>query len=173
MFGLTEQEISLYKDLTQDFAVRDVSPMILSKAGFITPILEDEEGEEVPDTEYANQLLADIETIITLTATHMSYDYAFLQAESDKSEEEIINDLHDKYDASLVTQFIKYSITFTTDVINRILGEIILELPYLYMSVIEDESFDEDAFLEEKMKAYDKYLNDNFTAWDEKDDDSW
>lgn len=170
MFGLTEKEMNLYKDLAQDFAVRDVTPIIISKAKVMTPLVQKGDNS-VPDMEYVKLILHDIETIITITAAHMAYDYAYLQAESDKKEEEIIKHLHEKYDNYLFTQFIRYGLAHTLDVISEIIGEIILELPYLYISVIEDENFDEDTFLEEKMDAYERYLEENFPDYEEEEEE--
>lgn len=163
MFGLTEEEMNLYRDLAQDFAVMDVTPKIKKEAQFITPVVI-QDNEHVPDLVFLRQLLTDLETIITLTTTNMAYEYAHLQCETELSENEIIQRLHNKYEDYLIKNFIKYGIAFTEDVITEIVGEIILELPYLYISVIQDESFDEDEFLENKLAAYNDYLNENFSG---------
>lgn len=165
MFGLSEQEMDLYRDLAQDFAVKDVAPQVVGNAKFMTPLIR--QGEEVvPNRAFIAQLVTDIETIITLTASHMAYEYAFLACESDMSEEEIIKHLHSKYDTYVIQQYIKYGIAATEDVVTEIVGNIILELPYLYGSVIEDDNFDEDEFLEERLAAYNNYLNENFSDRD-------
>lgn len=170
MFGLTEQEMDLYRDLAQDFAVTDVAPKMVNRSQFMTPVYL-KEDKYVPDTFFLRQLLTDIETIVVLTASHMAYDYAHLQCESEMKENEIIKHLHKKFDDYITSQFIKYAIAFTEDVTTEIVGEIILELPYLYVSVIQDDEFDEDEFLEEKLAAYNDYLNENFSDTDEDDDD--
>lgn len=177
MFGLTQQEMDLYNFLVQDFAIRDVTPIVVSKSKFITPLMDNGKGKKVPNSAYVNQLVQDIETIITITAMSIAMEYAHLQAESEKSEKEIIEYLHTKYEDHLVMQFIRYGVTFSTDVLSEIIGEIIIELPYLYINAIEDENFNEDSFLEEKMEAYSKYLDDNFNDFefdfdfDKEDDD--
>jgi hypothetical protein len=163
MFGLNEQEMDLYKDLAQDFAVRDVAPKVVSNSRFITPLVEGEGGKDTPDVLFIRQLLTDIETIITITASHMAYEYAHLQCESEQPEEEVVRILHTKYEDHLVSQFIKYGIAFTQGILKEIIGDIILELPYLYMTVIEDKDFNADDFLEEKLEAYNKYLDENFS----------
>lgn len=168
MFGLSEQEMEQYKNMIQNYAVMDVTPMVVGSAKFITPIIE-KEDKAVPDTDYVNKLVTDIETVITLVSTHMAYDYAFLQSEPDIKEEEIVTGLHKKYETILMNQFFKYGVSFNMAVLNEILSELILELPYLYMSVIEDENFDDDQFLEDKLEAYEKYLENNFS--EEGDDD--
>jgi hypothetical protein len=166
MFGLSEQEMDLYRDLAQDFAVRDVAPKVVGNAGFMTPLIQ-QEDKIVPNRTFINQLVTDIETIVTLTASHMAYEYAYLECDSEMSEEEIIQYLHNKYDTYVTQQYIKYGIAATADVVTEIVGNIILELPYLYGSVIEDDDFDEDEFLEERLAAYNNYLNDNFSDSDE------
>lgn len=170
MFGLTEQEMDLYRDLAQDFAVQDVAPTVIGNSKFITPATT--KGDKlIPDAAFVNQIVTDVETTITLTASHMAYDYAYLQCESSMSEQEIIKHLHQKYEDYVVTQFIKYGIVFTADITKEIVGGIILELPYLYVSVIQDEEFNEDDFLEEKLAAYNDYLNENFASEDVDEDE--
>lgn len=162
MFGLTESEMDTYRSMAQDFAVRDVVPLLLSKSQIITPLIV-HNGKQVPDKDFVKDMVQDIEISVTLTTVSMAVDYAHLQVESDKEEEEIIKHLHTKYENNLTSQFIRYGICFSSDVITEIVGQIVLELPYLYMAVIEDEDFDEDSFLEEKMEAYNNYLLENFS----------
>jgi hypothetical protein len=168
MFGLSEQEMDLYRDLAQDFAVKDVAPQVVGNAGFMTPLIQqDKDTAPIPNRAFLNQLVTDIETIITLTASHMAYEYAYLECESDLAEEEIIKHMHSKYDIYVTQQFIKYGIASTAGVVTEIVGNIILELPYLYGSVIEDDDFDEDEFLEDRLAAYNNYLNENFSDKDD------
>ena len=169
MFGLTEEEMDLYRDFAQDYAVMSLAPKIKSNSQFITPVTV-QDSDRVPDLEFLRQLLTDIETVITITTTNMAYEYAHLQCEMELSEDEIVQHLHNKYQDYLIKNFIKYGIAFTEDVIKEIVGEIILELPYLYMSAIQDESFDEDEFLEKRMYAYNDYLNENFLMDEDEDD---
>lgn len=161
MFGLTESEMDMYRIMAQDFAIRDVVPQLLSNSHIITPLII-RNGKEVPDKDFVKDMVQDIEISVTLTTISMAVDYAHLQVESDKEEEDIIKHLHEKYENNLTNQFIRYGICFSSDVITEIIGQIVLELPYLYMGVIEDEDFDEDSFLEEKMEAYNNYLLGNF-----------
>lgn len=171
MFGLTEQEMDNFLGLAQDFAVMNVAQEVRNSAQFIIPATH-EDGKTIPNTMYLSHLLTDLEFIITLTSVNMSYEYAHLQCETDLNEEEIINYLHNKFEDFLFRQFIKYGLAPTSDVISEVVGEIILELPYLYAEAIEDEDFDEDVFLEEKLKAYNKYLDENFSYPDDEDNDS-
>lgn len=171
MFGLTEQEMDNFRGLAQDFAVTNVAQEVIKSAQFIIPVTH-EDDKTTPNTMYLSHLLTDLEFIITLTAMNMSYEYAHLQCETNLNEEEIINYLHNKFEDFLFRQFIKYGLAPTSDVMSEVVGEIILELPYLYAEAIEDEDFDEDAFLEEKLKAYNKYLDENFSYPDDEDNDS-
>lgn len=161
MLGLTEEEFEKYKELAQDFAITEVTPKILLDAEFIAPLVTNGKGKRIPDSQFVNHLITDIETVVTIVTVHMSYEYAFLQYESEMTEQEIISHLHSKFEDYLVTQFIKYGVGFTTDVLEDTISDIILELPYLYVAVIEDENFDEDSFLEEKLDAYNDYLEQN------------
>lgn len=170
MFGLTEQEMNLYRDLAQDFAIVNVAPKIKKRSQFITP-LTPKGSEMVPDMNYLRMVLTDLETIITLTATNMAYEYAHLQCETDLSEHEVIKHLHNKYEDYVFIQFVKYGIAPTSDIMSEIAGEIILELPYLYAEAIEDEDFDDDKFLEERLQAYNDYLDENFSYPDDDDED--
>lgn len=174
MFGLTIEEFSLYRDLAQDYAVNQVAPTIINTSEILTPMNKD--AKKGPNMEFVTQLVGDIETIITLATIHSAYDYAHYQGENELDEAEVIKRIHVDYETYLINQFISYGVTFDIVAISRILGEIILELPYMYSAVIEDESFDPDGFLEEKMMAYEDYLEENFPDYlpddlDEEDED--
>lgn len=170
MFGLTETEMNYFRDLAQDFAVEEVSHTIKKRSQFIAPLIQ--KGEElVPNMVYLRQILTDLETTITLTATNMAYDYAHLECDTDLEEQEIIKHLHKKYEDYVFRQFIKYGIAPTSDIMGEIVGEIILELPYMYAESIDNDDFDEDEFLEEKLAAYNDYLDENFSEPDDDEDD--
>lgn len=172
MFGLNEQEMELYRDFTHDFAVKEVAPKIVGHAQFITPAVK--QGDEyIHDSSYLRFMILDVETIITLTAVNMAYEYAYLQSEDKLSEKEIINHLHEKYDSYINTQFIKYAIACSSDVSKQIVGDIILELPYIYVSIFEEDNFDEEDFLDKKLEAYNEYLNENFSFDEEELDEEF
>jgi hypothetical protein len=170
MFGLTEQEMDSYRMSAQDFAVQDLTPQIVSNAKYMTPIIE-QNGERVPNKLYVAKLVSDIESIIILTATHMAYDYAYLQAESDMQELEIIKHLHEKYEDSVFKYFIKIGVACTPDIYTEIVSEVILELPWLYSKAMNEEKFNVEEFLESKLEAYNDYLNENFNDEDDDDED--
>lgn len=162
MFGLNEQEAELYKDAMQDYAVREITPAIVSKSSFIVPALDEYADKIEPDSEFAKTLLNDIELIITQTTTHIAYDYANMQCDESLGEEEILRKLHNKYESYVMSQFIKFGITFTTESLRDIVGEIIIELPYIYSASVTSPDFDEVKFFEDKMGAYEKYIEENF-----------
>lgn len=157
MFGFTDYEMDIYRDLAQDFAVNEVAPNVIKQATFIVPayIID---NQKAIDRTHLGQMTNDIEKIITFTASHMAYEYANMQCELDWEETEIIKHLHHKYEDYLVIQFIKYGLGFTLDILTEIIGGIILELPYLYVSVMEDDDFDDEQFMEEKLGAYNEYM---------------
>jgi hypothetical protein len=161
MFGLTEHEMETFLSSMQSFAIQEAAHSVVTGARFMTPATQ--KGEKlVPDTGFFKLLVTDIETIITLTATSMAYEYAHLQHEAKLGEHEIVKHLHTKYDTNVLNQFIKYGLVSTTDVIPDIVGTLVLELPYIYAEVREDEEFSEDDFLAERLEAYDEYLDTNF-----------
>jgi hypothetical protein len=161
MFGLTEHEMESYLSSMQAFAIQEAAPSVVGGAKFMMPATQ--KGEKlVPDSTFFKLLVTDIETIITLTATSMAYEYAHLQHEAKLDEHEIVKHLHTKYDTNVLNQFIKYGLVSTTDVIPDIVGTLVLELPYIYAEVMEDEEFDEKDFLAERLEAYDEYLDTNF-----------
>lgn len=166
MFGFTEYEMEVYQNKVQSFAIQEVAHSVVGSARFITPATQ--KGDKVtPDMGFIKLILTDIETIITLTGTAMAYEYAHLQAESDLLEDDVIHHLHTKYEGYVITQFVKYGVVFTNDVIAEIVGNIILELPYIYAEVLDGEDFSEEEFLEERLEAYNEYLDTNFYQDDE------
>lgn len=171
MFGLTEQEIEIYRMSAQDFAVQDVTPQIVSNATFMTPIIS-RQGEKVPDREHVIKMVSDVEEIVVLTATHMAYEYAYLQAESDMEELEIIKFLHDKYIESVFVYMIKIGIACPEEALTEIVSEIILELPWLYSRALDEDKVNVEEFLESKLDAYNNYMQD-FPSDLEDDEDDW
>jgi len=160
MFGFEEYKMEMYLDCAQDYAVQEVAPKVLQNSKFIVPATM--KGKEVvANATVYKQLLTDVETIVTLTMTSAAYNYAFLQAESEMAEEAIIKHLHDKYDSYVLMQFIKYGIAFTSEAITEIVGEIILELPYLFGDCL-DEDDEEGKELEKRLEAYNEYLDTYF-----------
>lgn len=170
MFGLTEEDMDLYKELTQNFAVEVVAPMIGQQSKFITHMVT-QDGKEQPDKVHINRLVTDVETVITLTVAHMAYDYAYLQYEGTK-EVDILKRLHNKYDTYLMSQFIKYGITFTTDVFGEVLGSILSDLPFIYASVTDDDINDEE-YIGEKLEAYDQYIQECFSEEEEEEEEGY
>lgn len=171
MFGLNEQEMNEYKEYTQSFAIRDLSPRVIEEAKIIAPTTYDDNENIQVDRVFVQQLITDIETIVTITTFQIAYDYAYMQTREEIAEEELIEAIYRTYEGVLMNQFIKYSITFTSDVIASILGEIILELPFIYSSAIQDDNFDEDLFLEERLEAYNTYLEKNFLNIEDEEDE--
>ena len=161
MFGLTDQEMESYRSFAQNFAVEELTPQVVTDSELLAPVLV--KGEKMyPDMPFVNQLVTDLETIVTITTTTMAYDYAHLQSESDLLENEIIEKLHNKFETFVLNQFIRYGVVFTQEAITRIVSQTILELPYMYAAVMGDEEFNEDTFLEERLQAYNDYLDSNF-----------
>jgi len=170
MFGFTEQELERYKDLVQTYAIRDLAADIVHGAGLIVELVE-KDGKYYPVTSSFKTLVTDIEIVLTVNALHMAYDYAHLQDDIEKTEEDIIKYLHDKYETKVINQFIRYGIVTSANVAETVVMEVILELPYLYSLAFKDkESFDGDAFIEERLYAYDEYI-ENMGAEEEDDDD--
>lgn len=172
MFGMTTNEMMVYRELSQHHATNTITPIIIEESEFVAPLIEGNKSKRPkPDMEHVKQVVADIGSIITLTTTHMAYEYAYMQAEANTEETDIIAQLHTKYETYLIDQFIGYGITFGVKAITRIIGEVIIELPYIYSTAIEDGKFDSDTFLEENMEAYEKYLGENFPDYVEEKDD--
>jgi hypothetical protein len=157
MFGLSEQELTNYLHLTQDFAIETATPRVISHSKCIIPAVY-KDGTVKPDRVYLQGMIHDIEQVITLTAVNMAHEYAHLQSDLEVTEDEIVQRLQTKFEDQLFIQFLKFGVAFTEGIIGMIVGEILWELPFLYVSAIEDEDFDEDTFLEERLAAYGKYI---------------
>lgn len=169
MFGLSEGEMETYQEVVQNFAVTEVTPKICETAIMVLQAYKF--GDIVaPALADVVSMKRDIESVVTLTSIHMSYEYAHLQCEMEMDEADVIKQLHTKYETYVINQFIKYGLGFTVDTIGHVVGEIMLELPYLYVQAIEDDNFDDDLFLEEKLEAYNNYLDKYFSKKDEDKD---
>lgn len=172
MFGLTEQEMNNYRDSVQFFA-GELATNIIGSSKFLAPIYR--EGDYVvPDMDALEDFIDDIEDILKPMTINMAYEYAHLQCESELTESEIIKKLIDKYKEYLFTEMLDIGLAFTEDVINKVPVEIVLELPYLYVDVIDPERADEDDkdnMLEERLDAYTKYIKDTFVNFTDSEEE--
>jgi len=169
MFGFTEHEMEIYQNDVQAFAIEEVTTKVVQNSKFVTPAVQ-QEGKVVISDRFVQGIFNDIQTVITLTASAMAYEYAFLQDDAEAVEDEIIKHLHTKYEGYTISQFIKYSVVFTQDIIPEIVGELVLELPYLYAAARCSDEFDDELFLEERLAAYTEYLDSNYFEFEGLDD---
>ncbi|AYJ75141.1 hypothetical protein BSP36_054 [Bacillus phage BSP36] len=167
MFGLSDKELIAYRNTIHDYVLDDLSPYIIEKVVYMAPFIT-KDGERTPDLQFVSTLVRDVENVILLAISAMSYEYAHLQCDLDLNEKDIIERLHYKYDNFIVHKFIQKGIAFSPEIVTEIIGDAILQLPYIYVNAIEDEDFDEDSFLEERADAYSAYIDENFT--EEEDD---
>lgn len=161
MFGFSEEEMSTYDNIINDYAEEDLVPYILSEVLFMGPAAT-VNGEKSVDIPFIEELVSDIAQVIQSTVVSMAYEYAELQCDLDIEESEIIKILHNEYERSLVGEFISHGIAFTSDIPVEIVGDIIIQLPYFYLNALESESVDTDKFFEDKFEAYAAYIEENF-----------
>ncbi|AHN66537.1 hypothetical protein Bcp1_060 [Bacillus phage Bcp1] len=170
MFGLTEKELDRYKDLVQTYAIRDLATDVIEDSTLLVDLIV-KDGKYYPVPSFLNALVADIEIVLTVNALHTAYDYAHLQTDVNMSEIAIIQHLHNKYENEIINQFIRYGIAFSADVVEEAMTYLIVELPYLYLQAIDNEDFDKDKFLEDRIKAYEDYLFEIGEAGDDEDEE--
>ncbi|AIW03439.1 hypothetical protein CPT_Moonbeam41 [Bacillus phage Moonbeam] len=169
MFGFTEHEMEMYQDAVQAFAIEEVATNIVENSKFVAPATE-QNGKIVVSDRFVQGVFNDVQTVITITAAAMAYEYAFLQDDGETTEEDTIAHLHTKYESHLIRQFINYSIVFTEDVLPVIVSELVMEMPYLYAAARSSDEFDDELFLEERLAAYTEYLDSNFYEYSGLDD---
>lgn len=170
MFGLTEKELDRYKDLVQTYAIRDLATDVIEDSTLLVDLIV-KDGKYYPVPSFLKTLVTDIEIVLTVNALHTAYDYAHLQTDVNMSEIEIIQHLHDKYETAMINQFIRYGVAFSADVVEEAMTCLIVELPYLYLQAIENEDFDKEKFLEDRIKAYENYLFEIGEAEEDDDED--
>jgi hypothetical protein len=159
MFGLTDSEMENYRNIVQDFAVQELTTHIASSAIFAAPATVKDDVVYY-DSSYVQHLVMDIEKIATLVMMDAAYEYADLQCDSELTETEIVGKLDKYYSNQIVVKCFQFGVAFTTEFVDEMIGIMIPELPYLYATAIEDENFDEDDFLEERLDAYNIYLQE-------------
>jgi hypothetical protein len=158
MFGLSEFEMEKYKDTVQNFAVLEVAPFIVESFPHAVPVAR--QGDKLnPDMDVLHSIVQDIELITILTSLSIAHDYAHYQHEDELDEKEIVDKLHKKYEDYIFMQAVKYGLVFPFQAIDKLIAHVVVELPYLYTKSITDTNFDEDLFLEERLAAYDDYVD--------------
>ncbi|UNA01469.1 hypothetical protein MG295_00052 [Bacillus phage vB_BcgM] len=174
MFEMTEREMEIYLNSTQDYVKTTIMLIFQQESQIVAPGYRTETGVKVDPTFLAS-ILRDIETAVTLTLTHMAYDYADFQKDYrdtyGDNEHEIVDNLREKYEGHLMHQFIKYGIVFTSDIIDVVLDELILELPFLYSAAVYEDIDESDVFLDDRLYAYEELLEKVDQRFDEELDD--
>lgn len=160
MLGLNEQDLEIYLNSLQDFSQTTMMDLFIGVAKVLMPDL---------DESFASNVERDVETVIIVTAIAMGYEYAHLQLDPNKEEYDIIHHLDDKYDGFIVNQLIKYGLVFTTNIVDAIKQELIMELPYVYQASKSAEDFDPDEFLDIRLPAHEMYMDEVIEAMMEED----
>lgn len=174
MFEMTEREMENFLDSAQEYARTTVMLIFENEAQIVAPAYRTETGVKVDPT-FLSSILQDVETVLTLTLTHMAYEYADFQKDYrdtvGDTEHEIVDKLREKYEGHLMHQFISYGIVFSSDVIDVVLDELILELPFLYSAAVYEDIDDSDVFLDDRLYAYEDLLEKVDQRFDEELDD--
>lgn len=77
--------------------------------------------------------------------------------------------MDNKYDGFIVNQLIKYGLVFTTNIVDAIKQELIMELPYIYQASQSAEDFDPDEFLDIRLPAHEMYMDEVIEGMMEED----
>lgn len=160
MLGLNEKDLEIYLNSLQDFSKTTIMDLFHGVATMLMPVKTHEDGTEELDQKFSSEVVKDVESICVITAIAMGYEYAHLQLDIDKEEYDIIQHLDKKYDGFIVSQLLKYGLSFTTDIIDAIKQELIMELPYIYQASQSAEGFDPDEFLDIRLPAHEMYMDE-------------
>lgn len=155
MFGFTEESFDLYKKAVTHTILEEVLPSLMDRTSFIAPA---DKGMKAQNNVVAMGIFMDIQLITALAASQIAYDYASMQDEGDKSEEEILEMLHIKYLDYVEKNLVQEGVCFSVDAPTEIVGDILLELPYIYADYNTSEGFDQLTYLEERAESYNNYV---------------
>lgn len=167
MIEVNSKQHKVLKQMVQKFARDNIGPEIVKETQVVAPY--DKENDKV-DLLFFQSVLTDIDTIITVSSMAMMDDFVKMKQEEIIGDEDILNTLAEEYDTYLVNQFISYGVTFSAEGIDNILTEMIVFLPDLYYSVLE-ENDEMSYFLSDEFFAYLNYLDDNFNISKEEEDE--
>lgn len=174
MFEMTEREMEIYVNSAQDYVRTTIMLIFEQESQIVAPGYRTETGVKVDPTFLAS-ILKDVEAAVTMTFTPMVYDYADFQKDYrdtyGDNEHEIVDNLREKYEGHLMNQFIKYGVVFTSDIIDVVLDELILELPFLYSAAVYEDIDESDVFLDDRLYAYEELLEKVDQRFDEELDD--
>lgn len=174
MFDMTEREMEIYINSAQDYVRTTIMLIFEQESQIVAPGYRTETGVKVDPTFLAS-ILKDVEAAVAMTFTPMAYDYADFQKDYrdtyGDNEHEIVDNLREKYEGHLMNQFIKYRVVFTSDIIDIVLDELILELPFLYSAAVYEDIDESDVFLDDRLYAYEELLEKVDQRFDEELDD--
>lgn len=169
MLGLNEKDLEIYLDCLQEFSRTTIMDLFNGVATMLMPVKTHEDGTEELDQKFSSEVVKDVETVVVITSIAMGYEYAHLQLDPNKEEYDIIHHLDDKYDGFIVNQLLKYGLVFTTDIVDAIKQELIMELPYIYQASQSAEDFDPDEFLDIRLPAHEMYMDEVIESMMEED----
>ncbi|AEZ50181.1 hypothetical protein BPS13_0002 [Bacillus phage BPS13] len=112
---------------------------------------------KVVDVDSYNQIKNDYRHVLTLVMTKMAVDYYDAPHYQGK-EEATVKNIFYKYDVDLESAIVREGLSYTTDLLDRLLAEMVLELPFTYANSLFKNEKPYEEFLELVLPAYEPFI---------------
>lgn len=129
--------------------------------------LDDHKDELTPVYTIGNTKVLDLDSyaktkndykhVLTLVMTKMAVDYYNKPHFNDK-ESASIKDIFYKYNVDLESAIVREGLNYTTELLEKLLAEMILELPFTYANVVFSKEKPYEDFLENVLPAYEPFI---------------
>ncbi|AHZ10090.1 hypothetical protein BI004_gp077 [Bacillus phage NotTheCreek] len=114
-------------------------------------------SKKVLDVEGYCKMKNDYKHVLTLVMTKMAVDYYHKPHFQDK-EPDTARDIFHKYVTDLESAIVREGLSYTTELLDHLLAEMVLELPFTYANALfkNEETYEE--YLENVLPAYEPFI---------------
>lgn len=152
-----ETELDIMLDAVQEYAEINLIKTFEEDAKELAPIFE-VHGVKFRDRRFNDSIKDEAKLVITTSMLRLANEYADYQDANYEYvgayEETIVNILEAKYKSHLKSQFVQHGIPYTDTMIDNLITEMILELPFAYANAFFDNEVEYEVFLSEVLHAY-------------------
>ncbi len=109
------------------------------------------------DYEFYTDIKNDYKHVLTLVMTKMAVDY-YHKPHFKGKERETVRSIFYKYNVDLESAFVREGLNYTTELLDRLLAEMVLELPFTYANALYKNDKNYEEYLEEVLPAFEPFI---------------
>ncbi|ADH03152.1 gp6 [Bacillus phage W.Ph.] len=109
------------------------------------------------DYEFYTDIKNDYKHVLTLVMTKMAVDY-YNSPHFKGKEKDTVRNIFYKYNVDLESAFVREGLNYTTELLDRLLAEMVLELPFTYANALFKNEKVYEEYLENALPAYEPFI---------------